>query len=792
MKRTIGALFAMTLALIAVGCEAGDGQILTAGPDETLVGEGEVGYETSAGVVIAAPDLPLAITAVTPSSGPLEGGTLVSILGQGIGPIVEVRFGDALATNVAVEASALVTCVTPPGVTGTVDVSLRESDGQEAILPAAFEYVSPLAITQVDPSEGLAEGGYLVVVRGAGFSDGATVYVGGESVSGIQVEGGNASNLITMTMPPGDPGVVDVTVRSPQGEEVTLADAFERIAPEEPVVEIPPAIFSVLPAQGPSSGGTLVVLKGQGFSPGTVVRFGDETAYEVTVQSDELLTATTPPGDAGDVSVTVVTPGGETASLDPGFTYVDDATEALGIASVAPTSGDASGGFLMMVMGTGLDQVAAVTLGGEPGVGLTAPSSNTLVFTAPPHAAGSVDLVLTAVDGSEAIAEGVFEYLEDAPEPDAAPVLGSLSPASGPAAGGTPVLLVGDGFHMDATVTFGEADASDITWLGAGVLRVVTPASSAGAVSVTVTNPDGQHVTKSAAFTFVEEVTTSLMVASITPSSGPTTGGGLVTVAGEGFAAGLQLWFGPEPATNVTVTDETTAIATAPPGGVGTVDLVAVAADGAWYALEGGYSYFTPDSIPAQPPIISGILPASGWMDGGQTVLVTGVGLGDDTLVHFGSLAAEVVSAQGGSLLEVVTPAHAPGVVDVTVTSLEGLSTVLETGFVYFEAPPFIATLSPATGLTAGDNEVVIHGKNFADGATVRVGPVTVPGAMVTSSTGITLTMPPHAEGEVDITVTNPSGLADTLTGGYIYTTPEPETAPIVQSVVPADGPTSG
>jgi hypothetical protein len=791
MKRASSLLGLLTLALavLAFGCDAGDLETVSINPNSNLGADDEASYETSGGVVIAASDLPLAITQVSPSTGPLQGGSIVSIQGQGIGPLVEVRFGEALAANVAVQASSLVTCVAPPGSAGLVDVSLRESDGAEAVLPGAFEYLSQLAVSQVVPTTGPAEGGYLVVIRGAGFTPGTTVALNGDDAGGAQVEGTTA---ITLTMPPGAPGPVDITVRTLEGEEATLSGAFERLEVEQPEVIVSPAVFSVTPAQGTVAGGTLVVLKGEGFVAGSVVRFGEENAYEVTVQSAELLTVKTPPGSAGSVPITVTVPGGEAAALDPGFTYVDDAQEALAFAALSPSTGHSDGGFLVMVIGTGMGDVATATLGGEACLEITAPSPHTLVFTAPPHAPGSVDLVLKSLEGEEILAEDAFIYVGDDVTPDAAPAVGSLFPTTGPTSGGTPVLVGGSGFHEQATVALGGTAAPEVTWLSSTTLKVIAPAAAAGPVGLTVTNPDGQHVSKSAAFTFVEELETPLTVTSITPSSGPTTGGGLVTVSGAGFDEGLQLWFGPQPAGTLTIVTDTLAMATVPAGEIGTIDLTAVSSGGSWSELESSYSYFAPNSIPAQPPIISAVLPASGWMDGGQTVLLSGVGLSEDTLVHFGALAAEVVSAQGGALLEVVTPAHGTGTVDVTVTSTEGLSTVLTAGFVYFEPPPFIAGLSPMEGPSAGGTDATLHGKNFVVGATVKVGFVSVPDASVTSPTTIAMTMPPHIAGPVTITVTNPSGLADTLSAAFTYTLAQPADAPVISAVVPSDGPQAG
>jgi hypothetical protein len=78
--------------------------------------------------------------------------------------------------------------------------------------------------------------------------------------------------------------------------------------------------------------------------------------------------------------------------------------------------------------------------------------------------------------------------------------IGTVSPAAGPAAGGTQITIRGSGFQNGVKVAFGGVAAS-VTFVDAGTLRVATPALKSGAQQITVTNPDGETVTLDAAFT---------------------------------------------------------------------------------------------------------------------------------------------------------------------------------------------------------------------------------------------------------------------------------------------------
>jgi putative cell wall-binding protein len=77
------------------------------------------------------------------------------------------------------------------------------------------------------------------------------------------------------------------------------------------------------------------------------------------------------------------------------------------------------------------------------------------------------------------------------------------------------------------------------------------------------------------------------------------------------------------------------------------------------------------------------------------------------------------------------------------------------------QATPWVTSVSPATGPTAGGTEVVISGKEFArmSGAdAVTFGGVPAPSYTVDSPTQITAITPPHAAGRAFVSVTNIAG----------------------------------
>jgi phosphatidylserine/phosphatidylglycerophosphate/cardiolipin synthase-like enzyme len=88
------------------------------------------------------------------------------------------------------------------------------------------------------------------------------------------------------------------------------------------------------------------------------------------------------------------------------------------------------------------------------------------------------------------------------PQPQA-PTLTSVSPNSGPTAGGTSVNITGTNFSSGATVKFDTNAATSVTVISSTSITATVPAHAAGAVNVVVTNSNGQSATLTSGFTYV-------------------------------------------------------------------------------------------------------------------------------------------------------------------------------------------------------------------------------------------------------------------------------------------------
>jgi hypothetical protein len=85
------------------------------------------------------------------------------------------------------------------------------------------------------------------------------------------------------------------------------------------------------------------------------------------------------------------------------------------------------------------------------------------------------------------------------------PAFTSISPASGPIAGGTPVTITGTNFVSGGSfgITIGGTAATGVVLVDSSHITAFTPAGIAGARDVMITNNDGQFVTGVGAYTYV-------------------------------------------------------------------------------------------------------------------------------------------------------------------------------------------------------------------------------------------------------------------------------------------------
>ena len=119
----------------------------------------------------------IAVSAVEPVSGLVDGGIPVTVRGRGFTPDTRVFFAGRPALTQRVVDTETVTGVLPPGVFGAADVHAVGLNGT-AELADAFFYGAAPTLERLDPITGPAAGGTRVTLSGSGLGPESVVSFG--------------------------------------------------------------------------------------------------------------------------------------------------------------------------------------------------------------------------------------------------------------------------------------------------------------------------------------------------------------------------------------------------------------------------------------------------------------------------------------------------------------------------------------------------------------------------------------------------------------------------------------
>ena len=278
------------------------------------------------GFIVLADEPQPIISGISPTSGPLDGGTLVTIFGEGFQIPMQVKFGNltALDVNVFNDTSTAdndrITCVTPdysqqgnvPPV--TVDVTVTNlSSGKNNTLGAAFTYGDPLWISGNTPTEGTR--GDLVIIYGSGFEDPLTVDLTCTDACGAEfrlevVSVSGTELVVRMPDSSSDPcETIDAEflVTLLESGLTTIGGDFRFLGNQPLVLSVSPITLhevTVPPGVDPDA----ITITGQHFSPDAFVRVGSYSvpSATVTVNGDTSIDVIDLPS-VGDMGVTFST-----------------------------------------------------------------------------------------------------------------------------------------------------------------------------------------------------------------------------------------------------------------------------------------------------------------------------------------------------------------------------------------------------------------------------------------------------------------------------------------------------
>jgi von Willebrand factor type A domain/IPT/TIG domain len=461
-------------------------------------------------------------------------------------------------------------------------------------------------ISSIEANKGLISGGETVVIKGKNFRPGAKVYFGSYLAT---IQSINSTEISVLT-PIGSQGSVTVKVQNDDGQYATDTFTYYAI----------PTISYVTPNEGSMKGGNKIAVIGSYFMPGIKVYINDKLAATEFATSSKVY-AIVPSSDvSGKVKVSIENPDGTTAELQDAYNYIAlPPAPAVELHSLTPTSGNLNGGDQVYLIGANFDRNMKVYFGDqEAPINYYANSSKVRVTTPAATNPGFVNVKVVNPDGSFAELQNAFEYL--APPPAPAPQVTSLTPAEALVGEQKLVYIFGNNISSKAKVYFGGIEVP-MTFITTSKIRVTIPISTTpGSVDVTIVNPDGKSGTLVNGFTYIEPVPDPApIINSLSNTKGSVTGGNLVTVYGQNFKQGIQVYFGDRQGT-VTKFISSNEIEVSVPSSAsaGLVDVKVVNPDGQSATLTDGYTY------EGLQPTITSLSPNSGSKAGGNYVYIFG------------------------------------------------------------------------------------------------------------------------------------------------------------------------
>ena len=253
------------------------------------------------------------------------------------------------------------------------------------------------------------------------------------------------------------------------------------------------------------------------------------------------------------------------------------------------------------------------------------------------------------------------------------PVVASVNPSVGPAAGAQAVTITGTRFTGATGVTFGGIAATNVVVVSDSEIQVTTPPHAAGATDVRVTTPDGRSPTGTGDLYRYRAAPT---VTGLSPNAGPDAGDGFVSVTGSGFTGGATVKFGATPSPEVKVRSASLLRARVP-SGTGIVDVTVTSVGGT--SVDSTADRYAFDAV----PIVTSVSPDVGPVAGGQAVTITGTGFTGATQVDFHDVLATNLVVVSDTEVTVTSPPHAAGRVHVRVVTPGGRSPLVNDMYHY-------------------------------------------------------------------------------------------------------------
>jgi len=439
------------------------------------------------------------------------------------------------------------------------------------------------------------------------------------------------------------------------------------------------------------------------------------------------------------------------------------ALEGFVLAGLEPAQGDALGGDVIMLVGSGFHDDMELFLGETRTSDPFVVTSNFATVITPPHLPGTVDAQLVGGEGELSLLPGGFTFVADL-------TVEIVEPEQGPAVGGTPLIVSGTGFDSDCELFMAGRKAAFVTKIDDFTLHAVTPPGHCGSADLVV-RCGAEQAQLPHAFFYQGEP----RVDELHPLVGSTVGGYDVWLQGANFSptmsvalAGQQVgpwdlhFFAPW-----------LVAFKAPAADPGYVPL-SVTNDCGQTDVGQAFLYVEPPEDDGGPMELLGVMPSTlpACAGGLATLAVKNMEPPENLQAMVTGLPAQVVAVDEDlGTVEILVPPSEPGSAEVSLGGLTTWSTI-EDALLLAEGM-VVESATPTSGHSGGGTSALIEGCGFPEQVEVRFGTSVASDAIVFSSSEIGVTTPPGPTGDVDVSVFGNGAMA-TLPAGFTYVTDEP------------------
>ena len=739
-----------------------------------------------------------------------------------------------------------VMCIAPTYLPGVTTVEVSVTDGGFSNSKVEFEFQVLASVLTISPALGPSGGASIIRVIGEHLI-GATQLCGfgnAGPVSAVEV----SSSMILCENPAHPEGAVVM--------EVSVSDEGQLLTTSGLLFEYGRALLlrGVEPSEGPLEGGTVVNIKTDSLDAMRMpaCKFGSVGPVSARKSSENIMQCMSP----SRMSPSQVVGQAQLEVTDNGVDYTDSGHSFLywpntDVISVEPASGPVSGGTLVTITGRGIRNTALCRFGTEIVDGAYIDGSedisidrtthtsfyghdsfygvetmqwasrsqsygtSRMVCKAPPLMPGHTTVEISNLHGVFSVSAVDFEYQVLANVFTFSPPLGST--------GGSSIIRVVGEHLIGATQLcgFGNADPVSAVEVSSSMILCESPAHPEGAVVMEVSVSDkGQLFTTSG---LLFEYGEPLRLRGVEPNEGPLEGGNVVSIQTDSLDGRRRLGckFGTVGPVSARKSSENIMQCMSPSQEVGQTQLEVT--DNGIDFTDSGHSFlYWPNT-----DVIS-VKPASGPVNGGTVVTITGSGIRDTVQCRFGTEIVDGVyiggsedismdrmttqihfygydsfygvyettqwasrsRSYGTSRMVCTAPPMSPGFTSLEISNnMHGGFSLSAVDFEY-KVQANLFAFSPNLGPSGGASIIRVIGQHLI-GATQLCGfgsidPVSV---LEVSSSMIVCESPAHLEGAVvmEVSVSDEGQLF--TTSGLMF---EYGSAPAFRGVDPSEGPLDG